>query len=246
MFTVGQPDLNFESDAARKAIHDSALRFWFDKGVDGFRIDTCSLYSKVQSFPDGPVDEKFAPYGNFGKYCSNGPRIHEFFKEIRKEVLDNYGDPMMVGELPGSTVDQIMKYVGADRRELSMVFDFSVCFLGGKSCYSPHNSNPDPSNHLSGAMTLPKHLIHGFKLPEMKRALRLTQDLTANTNAWSSVFMENHDNPRSISRYATDDPKYWERAAKVLAMLLGTLSGTLFIYQGQEIGMTNFPESCEW
>lgn len=202
------------------------MRFWFEKGVDGFRIDTANLYSKVQSFPDGPPAPKNPPFGNPSPWCSNGPRIHEFFQEIRKKVLDKYGDPMMVGELPGSTLEQILKYVGADRRELSMVFDFSVCVLGG-------------------AMTLPKHLVHGYKLPELKTALRLTQDLAVNPNAWSSVFMENHDNPRSVSRHATDDPKYWERAAKVLAMLLGTLSGTLFIYQGQEIGMTNMPLSCK-
>jgi oligo-1,6-glucosidase len=227
LFAKEQPDLNWENPETRYAIHESALRFWFMKGVDGFRIDTANLYSKVQTFPDGVVDPKgrMAPYAEAGPYVANGPRIHEFYREIRRDVLDEFGDPMMVGELGGCTIEQILEYVSRDRRELSMVFDFDFVAVGG--------------------LWRPWHEIRGkgYTLPEMKAALRKTQDLVADVKAWSSVFGENHDLPRSVDRFGSKDPRYWAKACKVLAMMLGTLSGTLFVYQGQEIGMTNIPMS---
>lgn len=223
LFAPGQPDLNWENETTRKAIYDSAMHFWFKKGIDGFRVDTANLYSKA-SYEDGPVTPRFAPYGNGHDYIANGPRIHEFYQEMRKEVLDKYDDPMMVGELGGTSFEEILKYVSSDRKELSMVFDFSVCTLGG-------------------ALREPPDQVHPYKLPELKTALKLTQDLVANTKAWSTVFLENHDNARSVSRHATNDPAYHDRACKLLALMLATLSGTLFMYQGQEIGMTNIPET---
>jgi oligo-1,6-glucosidase len=224
LFERRMPDLNWENPTTRKAIRDSSMRFWFEKGVDGFRVDTASLYSKVQTFPDGEVGRRFAPYGSPTKYCVNGPRIHEFYKEMRAKVLDEFDDPMMVGELGGCTFKEILQYVSSDERELSMVFDFELATLGG-------------------AHKVPFHEVTGWTLPEMKTALKKTQDLVANPKTWSTIFAENHDIPRSISTYGTTDLKYHDKASKVLAMLLGTLSGTLFPYQGQEIGMTNIPES---
>jgi oligo-1,6-glucosidase len=224
LFDRRMPDLNWENPRTRKAIRDSAIRFWFEKGVDGFRIDTAGLYSKVQTFPDGEVEERFAPYGSPGKYCFNGPRIHEFYKEMRAKVLDEFGDPMMVGELGGCTLKEILQYVSSDERELSMVFDFDLALVGNRA-------------------NVPLHEVIHWTLPEMKAALKKTQDLVANTKAWSSIFAENHDLPRSVSRYGPTDWKYHDKASKLLAMLLGTFSGTLFLYQGQEIGMTNIPES---
>ena len=228
LFAKEQPDLNWECVETRQAIYQSALRFWFEKGVDGFRIDTANLYSKVQSFPDGKVDQKgrLAPYADCFPFVTNGPRIHEFYREVRREVLDEFGDPMMVGELGGCTIPQIMKYVSSERRELSMVFDFDFVAVG--------DMHHRPWHEIEG---------RGFTLPEMKVALKKAQDLVANSMGWSSMFGENHDMPRSISRFGTTDPRYREKASKVLAMMLATLSGTLFVYQGQEIGMTNIPES---
>ena len=228
LFAKEQPDLNWECVETRKAIHESALSFWFEKGVDGFRIDTANLYSKVQSFPDGVVEPhgRLAPYAEAGPYVANGPRIHEFYKEIRSDVLDKYDDPMMVGELGGCTIPQILEYVSSDERELSMVFDFDFVAVG--------DMHRKPWHEIKGK---------GFDLPEIKTALKKTQDLVANPKGWSSMLAENHDIPRSIDRFGTTDPKYREKASKVLAMMLGTLSGTLFVYQGQEIGMTNIPES---
>jgi oligo-1,6-glucosidase len=227
LFAVEQPDLNWECEAARQAIHETALRFWFRKGVDGFRVDTASLYSKVQSFPDGkPVKgNRMYPYAEAGPFVANGPRIHEFYREMRKEVLDEFGDPLMVGELGGCDEKQILKYVGSDRRELSMVFDFDFVAVG--------DMHRKPWHEIRGK---------GFNLPEIKGALEKTQYLVMNPQGWSTMFAENHDIPRSVSRFG-DTGVYWEKSCKLLAMILGTLSGTLFIYQGQEIGMTNIPES---
>lgn len=227
LFAAEQPDLNWENPETRAAIHESALRFWFRKGVDGFRIDTASLYSKVQTFPDGAVDPEssMAPYASPFPYVVNGPRIHEFYREIRREVLDQFEDPMMVGELGGCTIEQILQYVSSDRRELSMVFDFDFVAVG--------NMHRKPWHEISGK---------GYSLPEMKVALQKTQDLVAHSKAWSSMFGENHDIPRSVDRFGSRG-EYWAKSCKVLAMMLGMLSGTLFVYQGQEIGMTNIPES---
>jgi len=122
LFAKEQPDLNWECEATRAAIYDYALRFWFEKGVDGFRVDTANMYSKVQSYPDAPVEGRFAPsYGDASKYYSNGPRIHEFYKEMRREVINKDQDPMMVGELPGTDIEETLRYVSTDSNELSMV-----------------------------------------------------------------------------------------------------------------------------
>ncbi|KAF8853486.1 glycoside hydrolase [Acephala macrosclerotiorum] len=230
LFDTSQPDINWENAETRQAVHETALRFWFEKGVDGFRVDAATIYSKVQTFPDALVTPEMAPYGDGHKYCVNGPRIHEFYQEIRKSVLDNYGDPMMVGEFGILTIKEILKYIGKDRRELSMAFDFGFTTVGGTKLKPFHDDQV-------------------WTLPEMKTALNKTQDLVAGKDGWSTIFGENHDIPRSISRFGTvgrgeagkTDPKYRERASKLLAMMLGSLSGTLFIYQGQEIGMTNIP-----
>jgi oligo-1,6-glucosidase len=121
LFAKEQPDLNWECEATRQAIYQSALRFWFEKGVDGFRVDTANLYSKVQTYPDGPISGKYEPLGDGGDYYMNGPRIHEFYKEMREQVINKYGDPMMVGELPGTDLEETLKYVSTESNELSMV-----------------------------------------------------------------------------------------------------------------------------
>ncbi|RMZ87982.1 hypothetical protein DV736_g4800, partial [Chaetothyriales sp. CBS 134916] len=226
IFAKGQPDLNWEQDHVRAAIRESSMHFWFKKGIDGFRVDTCGIYSKDPSFKDGVVDERLYPYGSPNDGIRNGPRIHEFWREIRREVLDKYvdGDPLMVGELPLVDYDTLMKYVGAERRELSCGFDFAYVALGGVWASPPHE-------------------VGGYKLPEAKRAIQKTQDLIMTGNAWGTTFKENHDLPRSVTRHGTKNIAYWERAAKVLCMMTTTLSGTLWVYQGEEIGMTNIPES---
>jgi oligo-1,6-glucosidase len=224
LFVPQQPDLNWENETTRRAIYKSAIEFWLDKGIDGFRVDTVNLYCKDTTFPDAEVKLKGEPWQPAFQYFHNGPKMHEWLKEQRREVLDKYGDVVMVGELPGTKADEVLRYVSAEARELDMVFDFDIVGLGGRHSLKPHQT-------------------YRHTLPEMKSAFMKTQGLLAGTDAWTTVFAENHDQGRSLSRFATDEPKYRVQAAKMFAIMLGTLSGTLFIYQGQEIGMVN---SKEW
>ncbi|KAF2623594.1 glycoside hydrolase family 13 protein [Macroventuria anomochaeta] len=231
LYDKSQPDLNWENEECRKAIYDSAMRFWLDKGIDGFRIDTVNKYSKVLPFTDAIIADptsftQFAPE----KWC-NGPRIHEFIKEMNTEVLSHYrtydGLPLAtVGELSlCPNPSDVIPYVSAREKELDMVFQFDITHLG-----------QGPPGGTS------KYDIASWTLPEMKRIVSKWQTFIDGTDAWTTVFNENHDNGRSISRYANDAPEWREKSAKILALWLVAQSGTLFLYQGQEIGMINAPE----
>lgn len=221
LFAKEQPDLNWENADCRKAIHDSAMRFWLEKGVDGFRIDTVNMYSK------GPVSElRDAPVVNPGVYdqpawmlFTNGPRMHEFLREMRSHVLDKY-DTMTVGELPHTPeTRKVLDYVGAAQQELSMVFQFDIVDLGQGSPY--------------------KYQYAPWKLPQLKAIVAKWQQFIEGTDGWTTAFCENHDQGRSVSRYASDEPQYRAVSAKMLAVLMCCLTGTLFVYQGQEIGMVS-------
>lgn len=225
LFVKEQPDLNWENASTRQGIYKSAIEFWLDKGIDGFRVDTANLYSKDTSYPDAPMllpGEEFQPAF---KYYVNGPRMHEWLREQRQQVLDKYGDVLMVGELPGTEAAEVLRYVSAESREYSCVFDFDVVNLG---------------SHKDGGSK--KHHTTKHTLPQFKEAVQKVQDLLRGTDAWTTVFLENHDQGRSLTRFATDKPDFREQAAKMLAMLMCSLTGTLFLYQGQEIGMYNYPE----
>lgn len=221
LFVPEQPDLNWELDEVRMAIYKEAIEFWLDKGVDGFRVDTVNLYSKDTSYPDAAISLPGEPHQPAFEHFINGPRMHEWLKEQREHVLDKYGDVLMVGELPGTEADDVLKYVSTEARELSCVFDFDVVMLG-------HGAK--------------KHQSVPHTLPDFKKAFKKQQNLITGTDAWTTVFLENHDQARSLNRFATVDPKHRVQAAKMLSTLLCCLSGTLFVYQGQEIGMYNFPE----
>ena len=180
------------------------------------------MYSKGTSFPDGRITDlkseyQFAPY----LFC-NGPRVHEFLSEMYEKVLSHY-DCMTVGELPHTpnTAD-VIRYVSAAKRELSMVFQFDIVDLGQDSDFKFE--------------TVP------FKLTDVKRIIDNFQHLIDDTDAWCTAFLENHDQARSISRYASDQPEHRVPSGKMLALLLTTMTGTLFLYQGQEIGTINCPE----
>ncbi|KAF1992204.1 glycoside hydrolase family 13 protein [Aulographum hederae CBS 113979] len=227
LFTPEQPDLNWESSACREAIYDSAMRFWLAKGVDGFRVDTVNMYSKPD-LSDAPITDETAEFQFAGLQYCNGPSMHSYLNEINA-VLSEYGkDKMTVGELP-NTPDPavILSYVSAAANELSMVFQFDVVDVG----MGPHKFQTEPFD---------------FTLPDFKRAVRRTQEiLGAGTgDAWTTAFLENHDQARSISRFASDAPEHRVASGKMLALMLCALSGTLFVYQGQEIGMVNAP--MEW
>lgn len=214
LFTKKQPDLNWENPKVRKEVQD-LVRWWLDKGIDGFRMDVISAISKQQDFPDGPKKEG-ALYGDFGPYSINGPRVHEFLKELNKEVLSKY-DVMTVGETPGATPEIAMNYVGEERDELNMLFQFEHMSLGdgedGKWSNGP------------------------FNLIELKTILSKWQK-GLEKGGWNSLYWNNHDQPRIVSRFG-DDKKYWKESAKMLGTCLHMLQGTPYIYQGEEIGMTN-------
>lgn len=225
LFAKEQPDLNWENPVARKAIYETAIEYWLKKGADGFRVDVANLYSKDVSFPDAkilePDEETQSPF----EHCLNGPRIHEFLKEIRRDVLDKYGeDVMMVGECLMTERDEVLRYVSKGEKELNMIFGFAIVFV---------------VMEFEDGMTKTRE----WKLPELKAAVAKAQLLTQDTEAWTTVFAENYDGPRSLSRYTTTDPKWRVKAGKLLAVMLATLTGTLFLYQGQEIGMVNVPDS---
>ncbi|MCJ1405188.1 alpha-glucosidase mal12 [Xylographa trunciseda] len=221
LFCPEQPDLNWENSITRDAVYASAVKFWLEKGVDGFRIDTVNMYSKGTTLPDAPIVDpstelQFGPH----LFC-NGPRMHEFLREINEKVLRHY-DCMTVGELPHTPdTASVLRYISAKDPMLNMVFQFDIVDLGQGSDYKFE--------------TVP------YPLTTLKATIARLQTLITGTDAWTTAFLENHDQARSISRFASDSPKNRVRSGKLLAMLLATLTGTLYIYQGQEIGMINVP-----
>lgn len=214
LFSKKQPDLNWENEKVRREVYDM-MTFWCKKGIDGFRMDVISMISKNQVFPDGEV--KNGLYGDFNPYCVHGPRIHEFLQEMNKEVLSRY-DIMTVGETSGVTIEEAQKYAGEDRNELNMVFQFEHV----EDACGDH-----------GKWTTAKFNFRDFK----KTMIKWQEELQG--KAWNSLFLGNHDQPRSVSRFGNDNPAYRETSAKMLATCLHMMQGTPYVYQGEELGMTN-------
>ncbi|KAF2644671.1 alpha-glucosidase-like protein maltase [Massarina eburnea CBS 473.64] len=233
LYDETQPDLNWENDDCRRAIYSSAMQFWLDRGIDGFRVDTVNKYSKVVQFPDAPVTDPTSDVQPAAQFWCNGPRIHEFIKEMHTEVLSKYrtydGQPVVtVGELSLTPEPQgVLNYVSAAAKELNMIFQFDITHLGQgpPGCGS-------------------KYDFTDWKLPEMKRIVEKWQTFIDGTDGWTTVFNENHDNGRSISRFGNDRPEWREKSAMMLALCFAAQTGTWFLYQGQEIGMVNAP--MEW
>ncbi|TID24295.1 glycoside hydrolase [Venturia nashicola] len=221
LFCPEQPDLNWENEETRKAIYEHAMEFWLKKGVDGFRVDTVNMYSKGVVMEDAPITNPGSEWQFAGMQYCNGPRIHEFLSEMNV-ILSKYG-AITVGECP-NTPDpaKVLKYVSAAEKQLNMVFQFDVVDIGR----GPYRFQTTPFN---------------WKLPELKAVIAVTQNVIRGTDAWTTAFIENHDQSRSISRFTSDAPEHRIASGKLLAMMMMGLSGTLFIYQGQELGMINFP-----
>ncbi|KAH6839625.1 glycoside hydrolase superfamily [Chaetomium sp. MPI-CAGE-AT-0009] len=221
-----QPDLNWENADCRAAIYEEAMRFWLDRGIDGFRIDTVNKYSKRIDFPDAPVTCPDVPHQPAPEMWCNGPRIHEFIHEMQTQVLAQY-KAVSVGELSNTPLPkQVLPYVSAAARELDMVFEFSTIRLG------------------TGNLFHGKYIYQPFPLSVLKQHVATWQTFIEGTDGWHTVFCENHDNGRAVSRFGDDStPELWEASAKAIALWQATLTGTLFLYQGQEIGMRNMPES---
>lgn len=223
LFAVEQPDLNWENPEARKAIYESSMEFWLRRGVDGFRVDTVNMYSKPPGLPDAPIVDPGSATQPAGLLYCNGPRMHEFLGEMNA-ILSKYG-AITVGELPNTPdMGKVLKYVSAEAKQLDMVFQFDVVDVGiGK----PHQYSTTPKN---------------FTLPDLKDAIERTQALIRGNDAWTTVFTENHDQARSVSRFADDSPRWRVASAKMLALMQACLSGTQYVYEGQEIGVVNAPK----
>lgn len=214
LFSKKQPDLNWENPKVRQAVFDM-MTWWCDKGIDGFRMDVISLISKTREMPDGETN---GLYGDFGPYCFHGPRVHEFLQEMNKKVLSKY-DLMTVGETPGVTPMHARQYAGEDTQELNMVFQFDHVDDGGK--YGKWTDEKMPLTTLKQTLTRWQTGLY--------------------EKAWNSLFWDNHDQPRAVSRFGDDRPQFREASAKMLATCLHLLQGTPYIYQGEELGMTNYP-----
>ena len=214
LFSKKQPDLNWENEKVRQEVYDM-MKFWCEKGIDGFRMDVISMISKDQRFPDGEMNNGL--YGDFGPYCVHGPRAHEFLQEMNQKVLSKY-DIMTVGETAGVTIEEAQKYAGDDRNELNMVFQFE---------------------HVeSGCGDYGKWTTAKYDFKEFKNIMIKWQE-ELQGKAWNSLFLGNHDQPRSVSRFGNDNPVYRETSAKMLATCIHMMQGTPYVYQGEELGMTN-------
>lgn len=216
LFSKKQPDLNWDNPRVRREVFDM-MNWWLKKGVDGFRMDVISLISKEPDLPDGPAE--LNGYASFNM-PANGPHVHEYLQEMRREVLNN-ADTLTVGECSGVTLEEAKKYANAEGTELNMVFQFE---------------HMDVDAEAGNKWTDKK-----MRLSEMKEVLTRWQKGLEGI-AWNSLFWENHDQPRSVSRYGNDG-EYREASAKMLATCLHLMQGTPYIYQGQELGMTNVPFS---
>ncbi len=226
LFAREQPDLNWENPAVRDALY-AMLRWWLDRGVDGFRMDVINLVSKVLPLRDGePIGltgPDGAAYGNGFPLFTCGPRIHEFMAELHREVLAPYEaagrDIMTVAETPGATTDDAVLFTDPARAEVDMVFQFEHMAVGrGASRFDPT----------------------GWTLPQLKAVMHRWQEALG-TTGWNSLYWNNHDQPRVVSRFGSRRPEYREASAKALATALHLQRGTPYVYQGEELGMTNFP-----
>ncbi|MBT2690413.1 alpha,alpha-phosphotrehalase [Bacillus sp. ISL-47] len=213
LFDVTQADLNWENEELRRKVYDM-MKFWFDKGVDGFRLDVINLISKDQRFPD---DDGAIPPGDGRRFYTDGPRAHEFMHEMNEKVFSKY-DSMTVGEMSSTTIDHCIKYSNPEREELSMTFNF-------------HHLKVDYPNGEKWALA-------DFDFGALKQILSKWQAEMHKGGGWNALFWCNHDQPRVVSRYG-DDQKYHRESAKMLATTIHMMQGTPYIYQGEEFGMTN-------
>lgn len=220
LFNDFQPDLDWSNATNRKAIFHDALNFWLDFGIDGFRMDAFSIFSKPEGLPDVPTNE--TGFQNARPLYNDGPREHEYLQEMTRECLEGR-DTFTVGEYGMSdNMTSVQKYIGASRKEVNSMFLTNMCDIG-RDGYMPTEWN------LTG----------------WRDAINFTQAAGSRAvgDGWNSVYLENHDLPRSISRFGDDSPEHRVPSGKALSMMLSTLSGTLFLYQGQEIGMINVPSN---
>ena len=217
LFSKKQPDLNWENPKVRDEVF-SMMDWWLKKGIDGFRMDVISLISKPEGMPDAPAEA-----GGFATFniSANGPHVHEYLQEMNRRVLSRY-DIMTVGETSGVTLEEAKRYASLSGKELNMCFQFEHVSL-----------DFDP--------VLGRYGLGKVSLPQFRENLTKWQTAMEG-EAWNSLYFENHDQPRSVSRWGNDSDAFREKSAKMLATCLHMMKGTPYVYQGQELGMTN----CRW
>ncbi len=212
LFGAKQPDLNWDNPRVREEVY-SLMRFWLDKGVDGFRMDVIPLISK----PAGLVDLPSSQLGDSVAVLANGPRRDEYLQEMHREVLA-HRDVMTVGEAVGISLAQTPELVARGRHELNMIFNFDAVRLNREGLFGERP----------------------WTLPELKGLYR-EHARVLGPECWDTIYLSNHDNPRMVSNFGDDSPPYRAASAKLLLTMLLTLRGTPFLYQGDELGMTNYP-----
>ncbi len=216
LFSKKQPDLNWDNPKVREEVF-SMMNWWCEKGIDGFRMDVISMISKVEGLPDGKVQGGL--YGDASPYVQNGPHVHEYLQEMNKEVLSKY-DLLTVGECAGVTIEEAKKYASNKGTELGMVFQFEHMDLD-QGEFSKWGDKKVKLTALKENLTKWQNELEG--------------------KAWNSLFWCNHDQPRVVSRFGNDSKEYREVSAKMLATCLHLMQGTPYVYQGEELGMTNVP-----
>jgi oligo-1,6-glucosidase len=215
LFSRKQPDLNWENPAVRTAVFEM-MRWWLDRGVDGFRMDVINMISKDPALPDGRV-RGGEPYGDGSEFFIDGPRLHEYLQEMHKEVFAGRGDLLTVGEMPGVTVDEARLFTDPARGEVDMVFQFE---------------------HVGLDQGASKWDLHPLDLRDLKVSFGRWQAGLADVG-WNSLYWDNHDQPRIVSRWGDGSAL----SAKTLGTLLHLHRGTPYVFQGEELGMTNYPWS---
>lgn len=213
LFSKKQPDLNWENPKLRADVY-RMMKFWLDKGIDGFRMDVINFISKADGLPDAPGGGRYE-WG--GEFFICGPRIHEYLREMNEQALSGY-DVMTVGEMPGVTPEEAVRFTSPENKEVNMVFQFETMDIdsgeGGKWNVKP------------------------WRLADLKAVTNKWQ-YGLNGKGWNSLYLNNHDQPRVVSRFGNDSAEFRKLSAKLLATFNHTLQGTPYIYQGEEIGMTN-------
>ena len=220
IFFKEQPDLNWENEKVREDLY-SMVRWWLDKGVDGFRLDAINIISKPEGFPDDPSTDFEKHTSSIPFVISNGTMVHPWMKELTRETFSRY-DVMTVGETSATSPEDAKLWAGYHTGELNMIFHFDHMGVDN-----------DPNGKLGG-----KWSYAPYKLTELKSILNDWQT-TLEGNAWGSLYWNNHDQPRVLSRFGNDSPEFRTLSAKQLATTLHFMQGTPYIYQGEEIGMTN-------
>lgn len=216
LFAKEQPDLNWENKNVRQDVY-RIMKYWLELGIDGFRMDVISLISKDPTFPDGPLIQNKS-YGNYYIGASNGPKVHQYLQEMYRETLAHY-NVMTVGETAHTNSQQAVLYTASQRHELNMVFQFDHMHL---------------SYGVDGKFSNKR-----FNLVDLKRVLSEWQEVMIKNDGWNSLYWSNHDQPRAVTRFGNDQPEWSDKSAKMLGTILHMQCGTPFIYQGEELGMTN-------